>query len=438
MSGVASRRAYRPLIAELVFAGLAGTVVNSSVTVAVAAIAEDFDASVSDVAVVVVLLNVSMAFLMPLTGLAVRAFGSRRVLMAAGALVAASSLLLSLSPGLPTLGLARVLQGAGLAAVVPTSVQVTTQLLDDVDRGRALGWWAASNGLGLAFAPLIGGLLVDLAGWRWVTIPSILLGVGLVVTARLGIPRDLQHDPGVPTGTVLALGLMTGTLMSALAALSAEGWAAAAVLALVFVLAVTLAWVTRSRTAVLVVGWYRDRGVRRTSLGAGLQMVANGMVQITVPAWLITTGILTGGPAGAVLMAMTLTMAAMGLLTGRASGVPFVRWLRRGLLGCAVGLAGVAAATVGTWWIVVPFLVVLGLGAGSLLSPSLTGFSHTAAGANAIGLSVFNVLRLSSFAVGALIGATALDVGRPGLAFGILSVVCAVSWLATLAGRARA
>jgi MFS family permease len=93
-------RAYRPLIAELVFAGLAGTVVNASVTVAVAAIAEDFDASVSDVAVVVVLLNVSMAFLMPLTGLAVRAFGSRRVLMAAGALVAASSVLLSLSPGL--------------------------------------------------------------------------------------------------------------------------------------------------------------------------------------------------------------------------------------------------------------------------------------------------------------------------------------------------
>lgn len=419
------------------FAGLAGTVVNSSVTVAVAAIAEDLDASVSDVAVVIVLLNVSMAFLMPLTGLAVRAFGSRRVLMGAGALVAVSSVLLSLSPGLVALAIARILQGAGLAAVVPTSVQVTTQLLDDADRGRALGWWAASNGLGLAFAPLVAGVLIDLAGWRWVTVPSILLGVGLVVTARLGIPRDLRHDLGVPTGTVLALGLMTGTLMSAIAALSAEGWVAAAALGCVFVLVVTLAWVTKSRVAALMAGWYRDRGVRRTSLGAGLQMVANGMVQVTVPAWLITTGILTGGPAGAVLMAMTLTMAAMGPLTGRASGVPFERWLRRGLLGCALGLAGLTVATSGTWWIVVPSLVVLGLGAGALLSPSLTGFSHTDAGANALGLSVFNVLRLSSFAVGALIGATALDAGRPGLAFGILSVVCAVSWLGALAGRDR-
>jgi MFS family permease len=145
-----------------VFAGLAGTVVNSSVTVAVAAIAQDFDASVSDVAVVVVLLNVSMAFLMPLTGLAVRAFGSRRVLMAAGALVAASSALLSLSPGLLALGIARVLQGAGLAAVVPTSVQVTTQLLDDVHRGRP-GWWAASNGS----AWLAARRGRDDRGWRW-------------------------------------------------------------------------------------------------------------------------------------------------------------------------------------------------------------------------------------------------------------------------------
>jgi hypothetical protein len=143
-------------------------------------------------------------------------------------------------------------------------------------------------------------------------------------------PRP-RHDPGVPTGTVLAISLMTGTLMSRPRRGVGGGLGAAAALGAVRVRG-TFAWVTRSRTAALVVGWFRDRVVRRTSLGAGLQMVANGMVQVTVPAWLITTGIMTGGPAGAVLMAMTLTMAAMGPLTGRASGVPFERWLRRGLL----------------------------------------------------------------------------------------------------------
>ena len=79
-----------PWCAELVFAGLAGTVVNTSVTVAMAAIADEFDASIASVAVTVLLLNVAMAFLMPLAGVAVRAFGSRRVLVATGSVVASA------------------------------------------------------------------------------------------------------------------------------------------------------------------------------------------------------------------------------------------------------------------------------------------------------------------------------------------------------------
>ena len=167
-------------------------------------------------------------------------------------------------------------------------------------------------------------------------------------------------------------------------------------------------------------------------------MVANGLVQVAVPAWLITTGVLTGGSAGAVLMAMTLTMAAMGPLTGRASGVPFERWLRRGLFGCAVGLAGVAVAVATGWWVVVPSLVVVGLGAGSLLSPSLTGFSHTSAGENTIGLSLFNVLRLGSFGLGGLFGATALDAGRAEVAFAVASVVCVIALAGVRRGKVSA
>jgi len=150
-------RVYAFLTAELVCAGLAGTVINTSVTVAVAAIAQDVGASISHVAVLVVLLNVGMAFAMPLAGLAVRAIGSRAVLISAGLSVLGSSVLLSLAPNLFVLGLARLLQGLGSAALVPTSVHAATQLLDGDRRRRALGWWAASNGLGLAFAPLIGG-----------------------------------------------------------------------------------------------------------------------------------------------------------------------------------------------------------------------------------------------------------------------------------------
>jgi len=417
------------LTAELVCAGLAGTVANTSVTVAITAVAEDFDASISGVAALVVLLNVAMAFVMPLSGIAVRAFGVRRVLVGAGGAVLASSLLLSLAPTLLVFGVARGLQGVGLAAVVPTSVLASTQLLDGARRRRALGWWAAANGLGLALAPLIGGLLLDVAGWRWVTLPTCILGVGLMVTASLAIPTDLRHDPEVQAADVVPISVLTGTLMSALAAMSAGVWAAAAVLALTCAASFALIRRRAMRSDPLrsAIGWTRDPTVRWTTVGATLQMIANGMVQVAVPAWLIVTGILTAGSAGALLMAMTLTMAVMGPVTGRITGVPYRRWLRSGLLLSALGLGGVVAAELLAWWLMLPSLLVLGVGAGALLTPSLTTFSHSIAGENVLGLSVFNVLRLGSFAVGGLAGAAALDLGEPWVAFAAAGIVCAVA-----------
>ena len=374
------------------------------------------------------LLNVAMAYAMPMAGIVAHGVGSRRSLMASGALLVGSSLLLAYSPNMAVLGLARLGQGVALAGVTPTSVQVSTELLDGPRRGRALGWWAASNGIGLAFGPLIGGLLLDLAGWRWVAVPAIALGIGVIVTAGLGVPKGLRHDPGIPTRLVVGLSATAGSLMTGIAALAAGWWVVAvpfAILAIVSSLMLRRA-VRGGGGSSDLHGWLRDVNARLTSLGAGLQMVANGLVQVTVPAWLIVSGILTGAQAGAVLMAMTLTMAAMGPISGRRHDVEYLRWFRWGVGGCVIGLALLTVASLSAWWITLPALVILGFGAGALLSPSLTGFSHTPAGHNAVGLAVFNTLRLGSFAVGGLVGGTLLDAGLPWLAFTVAAVGLAV------------
>jgi MFS family permease len=376
-------------------------------------------------------MNVSMAFAMPLAGAAARRLGSRRLLVGSGGLVVAASILLGLAPNVAVLGIARALQGVALAAITPTSVQVSTQLLEGPRRARALGWWAASNGIGLAVGPVIGGLLLDAVGWRYVAVPAAILGVGLMVTARLGVPAHLRHDPGFALRAVLALSVVAGCAMSVFAALAIGAWPVAAVAAATG--AATALGVYRSsrRTGSLreLGVWVADRDVRRASAGAGLQMVANGMVQIAVPAWLIVGGYATGGPAGAALMAMTLTMAAMGLVTGRRPDVPYTRWLGWGLAGCATGLGLLAWATLGPWGVALPALVVTGLGAGALLSPSFTAFSHTEAGHNAVGLSLFNVLRLGGFGIGGLIGGSALDAGLVWAGFAAAAGACAVTLL---------
>lgn len=418
------------MIAELAAAGLSGTVVNVSVTVAVAAIATEFGASIAAATATVVLLNVAMAFTMPLAGAWSARLGPRRLLVWAGFVVLGSSILLSLAPNLLVLAVARAAQGAGLAAVVPVSVQASGQLLSGEQRARALGWWGASNGLGLAFAPLIGGVIIDLVGWRWVTVPSCLLGLALVVTALRAVPADLHHGSTIRFRGLGLVALVSGTGMSALTATSAGAWPAAIVLAVACAAAY---WVARRATReggelAELRRWIHDPGVRRSSLGATLQMVANGLVQVAVPAWLIVSGILGAGGAAAILMGMTLTMAAMGPITGRRGSISYPSRLRRGLAGCAVGLAGLAvAATSGPWWLALPALVVLGLGAGSLLSPSLTAFSRTSAGDSTVALSLFNLARLGSFGLGGLLGGVFVDADMSGTAFLLVAVLCGLA-----------
>jgi hypothetical protein len=418
------------VVAQLAAAGLSGTVVNVSVTVAVVAIAAEFGSSIATAAATVVLLNVAMAFTMPLAGAWSARLGPRQLLAGAGLIVLGSSILLSLAPNLFVLAVARAAQGAGLAAVVPVSVQASGQLLVGEQRARALGWWGASNGLGLAFAPLIGGAIVDLVGWRWVTVPSCLLGVALVVTALRAIPADLPRGSAVRFRGLGLIALGTGTGMSALAAASAEAWLVAGALALVCAVAGLVAnRATRPGGELAALRrWAHDRGVRRSSLGATLQMVANGLVQVGVPAWLLVNGLLGAGQAAAILMGMTLTMAAMGPITGRRTSVSFPSRLRRGLVACAAGLVGLAVAAIaGPWWLATPSLVVLGLGAGSLLSPSLTAFSQTEAGASTVALSLFNLARLGSFGIGGLLGGASVDAGVPGAAFLAVAVLCGVA-----------
>jgi hypothetical protein len=230
--------------------------------------------------------------------------------------------------------------------------------------------------------------------------------------------------------------------MTALAATAATAWLLAG--GATIACGATLAWAVRlSRPGGDLSEprrWLHDRVVRRSSLGATLQMVANGLVQVAVPAWLIVDGHLGTGAAAVILMGMTLTMAAMGPVTGRRGSVPYSNRLWRGLSGCATGLIGLgAAAIIGPWWLSVPSLVVLGLGAGSLLSPSLTAFSRSQAGDNAVGLSIFNVLRLGSFGIGGMIGGTAVDLGVTGRAFLSIAGLCggAAIWVLASPKRTR-
>jgi MFS family permease len=234
----------------------------------------------------------------------------------------------------------------------------------------------------------------------------------------------MRHEGSVRLYGALVLSLFAGVAVALLSAVSIGAWAVAVVAVLALASLGGYALLGRRR-AELPLGWLEDLMVRRSTAGASVQMFVNGMAQVAVPAWLVTEAITSSTGAGATLLAMTLTMTVMGPITGSRSDIPYARWFKTGLFLCATGAFGLAiGASVVPWWWALPALVVTGLGAGSLLTPSFLSFSQTLPGKDGVGLAMYNICRLSSFAVGGIVGAAAVDADAAWVGFAIASVVC--------------
>jgi EmrB/QacA subfamily drug resistance transporter len=144
------------------------------------------------------------------------AIGRRRMfLVALGAFVLFSGL----AGAAPTTGLlivARLLQGLAAGALAPQNSALIQQLFSGAERGRAFGFFGATVGISTAVGPVVGGVILALAGeaegWRWIFFVNLPIGVvALVLAARL-IPRT---DPG-PRGHVdlVGVGLLGGGVLA--------------------------------------------------------------------------------------------------------------------------------------------------------------------------------------------------------------------------------
>jgi EmrB/QacA subfamily drug resistance transporter len=123
------------------------------------------------------------ATLVPAGRLADRA-GRRRTFVGGLLLFALASVLCGAAPGLPALLAGRVLQGAGAAAVQPSSLGLLLAVTPETRRSMFAARWAAAGAVGIALGPVIGGALTALASWRvafLVNVPIIACAVALAV-----------------------------------------------------------------------------------------------------------------------------------------------------------------------------------------------------------------------------------------------------------------
>ena len=281
-------------------------------------------------------------------------FGHRRAITAGLAVSALGALLGAVAGSVVLLTAARCLQGAGAAASVPSALRLLTVLAPGAPpRRRAVAAWSASGALAGASGFVVGGVVTDLASWRWVFWAYLPLTAALAAVIGSRVPRDDRRArapllpaavlarPDLRAGAAGAF-LNTATTSSALTLVTLylqDGLHHSPLAAAAMLLPFSLAVIAGSALAAPAL---RRISARRV-LAAGLGLVA------MADAGLCVSGLATGGLGSGGLAIGGLATGGLG--SGGDAGPGAAIWALPGCVavaGAGLGLASVAATTLGT------------------------------------------------------------------------------------------
>ena len=245
------------------------------VNVALPTMATDLNASTASLELVVSGYATAYAVLLVVGGRLGDARGRRRLFLAGIVAFTVTSLLCGLAPTATALIVARVLQGAAAAMMVPQTLSTIQATGDMTSRARALGWYGATGGIAAVVGQVFGGLLVSAniagSGWRPIFLVNVPIGIVGYFFARKYVPETRSPVAARPDfhGTLLLAAAVVAVLIP-LTEGRALGWpmwsivllATAPLLAAAFV-AIERRLEARGRTPLVPPSVLRHQSLRR-------------------------------------------------------------------------------------------------------------------------------------------------------------------------------
>ena len=165
------------------------------------------DASLGDLSWILNAYNIVFAALLVPAGRVADMVGRRKMFFVGLWTFLGASALAAAAPNVELLIAARVLQAVGGAIVVPTSLGLMLPEFPAEKRATATAIWGATGAVAAATGPSLGGVLVDSAGWRWVFLVNLLIGIPAYFPARrlLVERRDPDATRALPDGLGVVL-----------------------------------------------------------------------------------------------------------------------------------------------------------------------------------------------------------------------------------------
>jgi EmrB/QacA subfamily drug resistance transporter len=417
------------VLSLLLFTQFLVVLLDTDVAVALPGIQHELGFSVRGIGWVQTAYMIGFAGFLLVGGRAADLYGRRRLLVTGLLLFCAASLMCGFAASAPVIVAGRAFQGvaSGLASAAALSI-ITVSYPRGRPRDTALGGWGLIAGVAAVLGYIVGGVITETLGWRWVFLMCVPLTLGATAATRAAIaphsgspgssPLDL---PGAIVGTATLALLVLGISLG-----GSEGWGAAAtVAALVGAIAggVSLACVERRSRSPLIPPWTLRL---RNLIGGNVATVAFGAALLGMV--ILLALFLQEGrkhsplQAGLEMVPVGLPSLLLGIMFGRAAGrFGFRAVAVAGLVMLAAGAVLLAAfAPHGSYAMaILPAATLFGIGI------SATEVSTVITGTDDLGDS-----DLSGYAAG--LWSTSLQVG------GAIGVALAASLIGTNGHEAQA
>ncbi|MCX5199472.1 MFS transporter [Streptomyces sp. NBC_00249] len=325
----------------------------------------------------------------PLYGKLSDIFGPKKVFLAAISLFLVGSMLCGTAQSMPQLIVYRTVQGLGAGGLVGVTLVIVAMISPPKDRARRSGLGGAIIGGGSVAGPLLGGVVSEHMGWRWLFYINVPLGIAAlaIMLYALRLPAGpRRREPVDILGAVLLAAAASIILLVTDWGGTRYAWTSPLILAMgaagVLITAFFIWWELRVTAPILPLSLFRNPVYRTV---APLQIVT-GLAVMSAPVYLATYMQIARAQTPTSSALFTVPLAAGLVLFSTSGGLwisrsgRFRRVLVLGNLLCTAALVLLGLLGAGTPpWVIAVDLFLLGSGLGGLMQVSVLAVQNSVA-----------------------------------------------------------